>query len=114
MSFTEKISKPAGRGLSITPRCIVTALLLSALASVPAWSPARALGPEPYPEGPVSFETYEPERGVVRPGEMTEYEFSWNGIKAARAVMAVSESAAPRHTRPIGFYQRDPSQLRKI
>lgn len=42
-----------------------------------------ALGPAPYPTGPVTFEVYDFEEGTIQPGEKTRYEFSWNGIRAA-------------------------------
>lgn len=50
-----------------------------------------ALGPAPYPKDKVSFEIYQPEPGVVLPGETFRYEFSWNGIVAAEARWEIKE-----------------------
>lgn len=59
---------------------------MAALAGV-----AVALGPAPYPEGEVEFESYEVEEGTVRPGEKTVYRFEWNGINAAEITAGVTE-----------------------
>jgi hypothetical protein len=49
-----------------------------------------ALGPAPYPTGPVSFQTYKFDSATVRPGEKSVYKFTWNGIPAAQAVFAIT------------------------
>jgi len=61
-----------------------------------------ALGPAPYPAGPVSFAVYPPEPGAVRPGERFRYRFSWNGIQAAQAVWETK----PAPNRPGWLYSR--------
>ena len=68
---------------------LYVALMLLFCANLSADGELIALGPEPYPTGPVSFETYTPEPGVVQPGEFAIYQFSWNGIPAARAWVEV-------------------------
>lgn len=45
-----------------------------------------ALGPAPYPTGPITFTPHTPDPKVVPPGERLKYRFSWNGINAAEAV----------------------------
>jgi len=50
-----------------------------------------ALGSAPFPTGKVEFDTYQIEPDVVRPGEVAEYVFSWNGFDAARATISVTE-----------------------
>lgn len=48
-----------------------------------------ALGVAPYPTGPVKFESYTPEKGVVQAGEKSRFHFVWNGIPAAEAAIEV-------------------------
>ena len=65
----------------------------------------------------VELRNTKPVRGVVAWTQGNRFGIAFEeeiDAKATRAVMAVTETAAPRHTRPIGFYQRDPSQLRKL
>jgi len=69
-------------------RFLANAAVLTALAAA---STAAALGPEPYPEGEVEFQTWQPEENVVVTGERILYEFKWNGIRAARVEIAVEE-----------------------
>jgi hypothetical protein len=60
---------------------------LLVFASLSLAAPALlALGPAPYPTGPLTFTVYTPEPGVVVPGERLRYQFFWNGFKAAEAV----------------------------
>ncbi len=49
-----------------------------------------ALGPEPYPTEKVSFPDYDPEPGVVVPGEVAVYRAYWNGIPAVTAKLEVT------------------------
>ncbi|HUT54006.1 MAG TPA: DUF3108 domain-containing protein [bacterium] len=72
-------------------RKLIHALL--AIGGVIAVGPSLllALGPAPYPQGPVTFESYQFDPATVRPGEKSVYRFSWNGIDAARAVFEISK-----------------------
>jgi hypothetical protein len=68
---------------------MIAVLLLILLIIMPA--PAiRALGPAPYPEGPVEFESYAFEQGTVLPGEVDTFAFTWNGINAASATLKIT------------------------
>jgi hypothetical protein len=49
-----------------------------------------ALGPAPYPTGPVEFETYSHEPGVIAAGETEVFKFTWNGIDAAQAQLKIT------------------------
>jgi hypothetical protein len=72
-----------------------------------AASALLALGPAPYPTGPVTFSTYAPEPGVVVPGERFRYQFSWNGIKAAEAVW----ETRPAPNRPGWLWSRADAKI---
>jgi hypothetical protein len=50
-----------------------------------------ALGPAPYPTGPVEFENYKFEPGTIKPGLTEVYQFSWNGLDAARATLKITK-----------------------
>jgi len=65
--------------------------IFAALAIITVSGVALALGPAPYPTGPVEFPEYEIEEGTVRPGERLVYEYSWNGIRAAEVEIEVKD-----------------------
>ena len=71
-------------------RKFISVSLAAALAIALGPSDLLALGPAPYPQGPVTFESYKFDPTTVRPGERSVYRFSWNGIDAARAEFQIS------------------------
>jgi hypothetical protein len=76
-------------------RKYIHVLLATAVALAVGPSDLLALGPAPYPQGPVTFERYRFDPSTVRPGERSVYRFSWNGIDAARAEFLLSKD--PKH-----------------
>jgi hypothetical protein len=67
------------------------ALVIALLVFMTGPGDLSALGPAPYPTGPVEFEVYEFEQGLFKTGEKAVYEFTWNGIRAAQGTMTISE-----------------------
>ncbi len=71
-------------------RLAILSMAVAAMVFGPSAGDLLALGSAPYPKDQVSFEVYDHDRSVVRPGESAVYQFSWNGVDAAEATFEIA------------------------